>query len=63
MLYANSLNIVQSMIAQGKVDFWVGFLVPHAIAALGVFLLFRHRMKVTGAKRRPARPAVPSPAT
>jgi lipopolysaccharide export system permease protein len=32
MIYSNSLNIVQSFIAQGKLDFWVGLLVPHLVA-------------------------------
>jgi lipopolysaccharide export system permease protein len=55
MVYSNSLNIVQSLIAQGKVGFWTGLLVPHATAALVVFLLFRHRMAVAGWRlRRPA---------
>ncbi|MDH4181630.1 MAG: LPS export ABC transporter permease LptF [Betaproteobacteria bacterium] len=55
MVYSNSLNVVQSLIAQGKVGFWTGLLVPHAAAALVVFLLFRHRMAVAGWRlRRPA---------
>ena len=35
MLYSNCLNIVQSLIAQGKLDFWVGLLAaaPHRAAA------------------------------
>ena len=32
MLYTNCLNIVQSMIAQGRIDFWTGLLMPHVIA-------------------------------
>jgi lipopolysaccharide export system permease protein len=48
MLYSNCLNIVQSLIAQGKLEFWVGLFVPHAIALFVVFLLFRHQLSVTG---------------
>ncbi|HVF63265.1 MAG TPA: LPS export ABC transporter permease LptF [Casimicrobiaceae bacterium] len=44
MVYSNGLNIVQSLIAQGKVDFWVGLLVPHALAIALVALLFGVRM-------------------
>ena len=55
MIYTNGLNVVQSLIAQGKLDFWVGLIVPHAIAALTVFMLFRHRMAPPGGWfRRPA---------
>jgi lipopolysaccharide export system permease protein len=54
MVYANGLNIVQSLIAQGKIEFWVGLAVPHAIALAAVVMLFRHRMAMTGAwQRRP----------
>ncbi|MBS0319111.1 MAG: LPS export ABC transporter permease LptF [Proteobacteria bacterium] len=48
MLYSNCLNIVQSMIAQGKLNFWVGLALPHVIALLLVYLLFRHQMSITG---------------
>ena len=34
MVYSNGLNIVQSLIAQGKVGFWPGLVVPHVAAAL-----------------------------
>lgn len=44
MVYSNGLNIVQSLIAQGKVDFWVGLLVPHAVAIALVALLFGSRL-------------------
>ena len=44
MVYSNGLNIVQSLIAQGKVDFWVGLLVPHTLAILLVVLLFGVRL-------------------
>ena len=53
--YTNCINIVQSLIAQGKVGFWAGLLVPHLAAALLVVVLFRHRMSVSGWRlRRPA---------
>ena len=48
MVYSNGLNIVQSLIAQGKVDFWVGLAVPHTLAAVLVFLMFRQRISVSG---------------
>jgi len=52
MIYTNGLNVVQSLIAQGKVDFWVGLAVPHAIAAVVVVALFRHRMAPPGGRLR-----------
>jgi lipopolysaccharide export system permease protein len=55
MIYTNGLNVVQSLIAQGKVDFWVGLIVPHAIAATIVVALFRHRMAPPGSWWRRAR--------
>ena len=60
MLYSNGLNIVQSLIAQGKLDFWVGLVVPHAIALLVMILLFRYQLSVTGFFRRtpPSAPVV-----
>ena len=48
MLYTNCINIVQSMIAQGTLDLWVGLLVPHVAALMVVFLLFRHQLSITG---------------
>lgn len=48
MLYSNCLNIVQSMIAQGKLDFWTGLALPHAVALLLVFALFRHQLSANG---------------
>jgi lipopolysaccharide export system permease protein len=48
MLYTNCINIVQSMIAQGKLDLWVGLLLPHAAALVVVFVLFRHQLSMTG---------------
>jgi lipopolysaccharide export system permease protein len=57
MVYSNGLNIVQSLIAQGRVDFWVGLLVPHALAALGVLVLFGHRTAVPGLLLRRRTPA------
>ncbi len=51
MLYSNCLNIVQSMIAQGRINFWVGLALPHVIALLLVFVLFRQQLSVTGLLR------------
>jgi len=57
MLYSNCLNIVQSLIAQGKLDFWAGLALPHLIALLVVIVLFRHQISVTGLFGRTQRPA------
>jgi lipopolysaccharide export system permease protein len=63
MLYSNCLNIVQSMIAQGRIDLWAGLLLPHVIALLVVLELFRHQLSVTGLfAARAARRAAPAPA-
>jgi lipopolysaccharide export system permease protein len=59
MLYTNCINIVQSMIAQGTLDLWVGLLVPHVAALMVVFLLFRHQLSITGLFGRRTR-AVPA---
>ena len=55
MIYTNGLNVVQSLITQGKVGFWVGLIVPHAIAATIVVLLFRYRTAPPGSWWRRAR--------
>jgi lipopolysaccharide export system permease protein len=58
MLYNNCMNIVQSMIAQGKLDFWVGLAIPHAIALALVLLMFGRQLRPFGLVRRaPARAA------
>ncbi|MDQ6620856.1 MAG: LPS export ABC transporter permease LptF [Pseudomonadota bacterium] len=43
MIYSNCLNIVQSFIAQGRLDFWIGLMLPHVIAAGVVLALFNAR--------------------
>jgi lipopolysaccharide export system permease protein len=48
MLYTNCINIVQSMIVQGTIDLWLGLFLPHAVALVVVFLLFRHQLSITG---------------
>ena len=60
MVYTNCLNIVQSMIAQGRIGFWTGLLLPHAIAALLVFVLFRHQLSISGLFARAPRAAAPT---
>jgi lipopolysaccharide export system permease protein len=60
MVYSNGLNIVQSLIAQGKVDFWVGLLVPHALAITLVILLFGWRLGLIPDWQRRTQP-VPTP--
>ena len=56
MLYSNCLNIVQSLIAQGKLAFWAGLVLPHLIAILVVVVLFRHQLSVSGLFHRAPRP-------
>ena len=51
MLYSNCLNIVQSFIAQGKLAFLPGLVLPHAIAIAVVLLLFGHQLSLLGVWR------------
>ncbi len=62
LLYTNCLNIVQSLIAQGKLDFWIGLIAPHAAALAVVFVLFRHQLSAAGLFRRPPQPGPHDPA-
>jgi lipopolysaccharide export system permease protein len=55
MLYSNFLNIVQSMIAQGRLNFWVGLALPHTMALLLTLVLFRRQLSITGLVRWRAR--------
>lgn len=55
MLYSNCLNIVQSFIAQGKLDFWIGLALPHLVAASVVLALFHRQLSATGLLRLPQR--------
>jgi lipopolysaccharide export system permease protein len=48
MLYSNCLNIVQSFIAQDKLGFLPGLVLPHAIAIGVVLLLFGHQLALFG---------------
>ncbi len=48
LLYTNCINIVQSMIAQGTIELWLGLLLPHAAALAVVVLLFRHQLSIAG---------------
>jgi lipopolysaccharide export system permease protein len=61
MLYTNCLNIVQSLIAQGRLDFWVGLVTPHAVALVVVLVLFRNQVSVFGLFRRPPPPGPSGP--
>ncbi len=56
MLYTNCINIVQSLIAQGKLELWLGLLLPHAVALAVVALLFRHQLSISGLFGRTPRP-------
>ena len=62
MVYSNCLNIVQSMIAQGRLELWMGLVIPHAVALLVVVLLFRRQLSVSGRLTRP-RASQGAPAT
>ena len=56
MVYSNCLNLVQSVIAQGKLSMPGGLILIHTIAIAGVVVLFWNRLSVTGLfHRRPAR--------
>lgn len=55
MLYSNCLNIVQSLIAQGKIGFAAGLALPHAIAIAVALALFGHRLELHRRFARPAR--------
>ena len=52
MLYSNCLNIVQSFIAQGKLSFLAGLVLPHAIAVGVVLVLYGHQLSLFGVFRR-----------
>lgn len=62
MVYSNCLNIVQSLIAQGRLELWAGLLIPHVIALLAVVLLFRRQVSASG-RFAPGPPTVRSTAT
>ena len=59
--YTNFINVVQSLIAQGKLGFWPGLLLPHGIALAVVVLLFRHQLSVHGLLGRPPPAGPPAP--
>jgi lipopolysaccharide export system permease protein len=48
MVYSNCLNIVQSVIAQGRLSVVGGLLLVHSIAAVVVIALFYRRLSVVG---------------
>jgi lipopolysaccharide export system permease protein len=56
MLYSNCLNIVQSFIAQGKLGFIAGLILPHAIAIAVVLVLFGHQLSPFGLFQRAKAP-------
>ncbi|HET7097334.1 MAG TPA: LPS export ABC transporter permease LptF [Casimicrobiaceae bacterium] len=58
MLYSNCLNIVQSFIAQGKLGFVPGLILPHAIAIVVVALLFGRQLSPFGLFQRAKAPKV-----
>ena len=52
MVYSNCLNLVQSVIAQGKLSMVAGLILIHSIAIAGVVLMFWNRLSVKGLFRR-----------
>ena len=48
MLYSNCLSIVQSFIAQGKLSFVAGLIIPHAIAIGLVLVLYGNQLSLFG---------------
>ena len=56
MVYSNCLNIVQSVIAQGRLSMLAGLLVIHSIALALVIVLFWNRLSIFGLFRRRPRP-------
>jgi lipopolysaccharide export system permease protein len=48
MLYSNCLSIVQSFIAQGKLGFLPGLVIPHAVAISVVLLLYGQQLSLFG---------------
>jgi len=62
MVYSNCLNIVQSLIAQGRLELWAGLIVPHAIAFLLVVVLFKQQISIRGLFRRGAASRTPAAA-
>src|SRR5207248_5728010 len=55
MVYYNCLNLVQSVIAQGKLSMVGGLVLIHSIAIAAVVLMFWNRLSVTGLFQRLAR--------
>jgi lipopolysaccharide export system permease protein len=53
MIYSNGLNIVQSLIVQGKLGFWTGLVLPHALAIGVALVLFGHRLSFFDRWRKP----------
>jgi lipopolysaccharide export LptBFGC system permease protein LptF len=52
MVYSNCLNIVQSVIAQGRLSMPAGLFLIHSIAIAVVIILFWNRLRVFGLFRR-----------
>jgi len=48
MVYYNCLNLVQSVIAQGRLSMVAGLLLIHSVAIAGVILMFWSRLSVRG---------------
>ena len=57
MVYSNCLNIMQSVIAQGRLSMLTGLVLIHSVAIVVVFILFRNRLSVFGLFRRRPVPA------
>ncbi len=52
LIYSNSLNILQGLVAHDKLSFWLALLIPHGTALLLAILLLRHRIYPYAFRRR-----------
>ncbi|MDR1529852.1 MAG: LPS export ABC transporter permease LptF [Burkholderiales bacterium] len=52
MLYSNSLNILQGLIAHGRLSFWLALTIPHVTALILTLLLLRYRIQIFSFWRR-----------
>ena len=44
VIYSNLLSVAQAWVAQGKLSFWIGVWVVHAVMLLPLALLFYRRI-------------------
>jgi lipopolysaccharide export system permease protein len=53
--YLNAISLVQANVVQGRIGFWPGWWLPHAVVFGVVVVLFWHRLSITGWRRRSAK--------